>query len=214
VLVSPPRQIRLFIVDPQPLIAAALSHLFEANEHLHVVGTTQHVKALMLRTVCPDVILLGHAHGSTDMCEMVAVCKDAVATARVCIVSCHAHPELLQRALDAGAEGYTIKDAHPNELIEAIKTIAVGTTYVDPRVGGLLLKMHGRSRRMGQMNALSAREIEVIRLIAGGFSNKEIGVTLTLSEKTIKNHISRIFSKLHISGRTQLVIHAIKTGIA
>ncbi len=213
-LASQTRQIRLFIVDPQPLIAAALSHLFEANDYLHVVGTSQAVKALTLRTVCPDVILLGHAHGSTDMCEMVAVCKEAVATARICIISCHAHPELLQRVLDAGAEGYTIKDAHPNELIEAIKTIALGTTYVDPRVGGLLLKMHGRSRRTGLMNALSYREIEVIRLIAGGFSNKEIGVTLTLSEKTVKNHISRIFSKLQITGRTQLVIHAIKTGIA
>jgi DNA-binding NarL/FixJ family response regulator len=209
-----PRLIRLFIVDPQPLIAAALSHLLEADAALHVVGSSQTVRALLLRTVSPDVILIGHSHGSTDMCEMVAVCKEAVAAARVCIVSCHAHPELLQRVIEAGAEGYTIKDTHPSELIEAIKTVASGIHYVDPRVGGLLLKMNGRSRRTRNINALSARESEVVRLIANGFSNKEIGASLSLSEKTVKNHISRIFSKLHITGRTQLVIHAIKTGIA
>ncbi|MGD0474293.1 MAG: response regulator transcription factor [Candidatus Velthaea sp.] len=209
-----PRLIRLFIIDPQPLIAAALSHLLEANEYLNVVGSAQSVKALTLRTVCPDVVLLGHAHGSSDICEMVAVCKESVPSTNVCVMSCHPHPEMLQRVIDAGAAGYMIKDAQPSELIEAIKMIAVGATYVDPRAGGLLLKMHGRTRRPGQINALSNREIQVVRLIAGGFSNKEIGATLSLSEKTIKNHISRIFSKLQVTGRTQLVIHAIKTGIA
>jgi DNA-binding NarL/FixJ family response regulator len=214
VLSLQPRLIRLFIIDPQPLIAAALSHLLEANEYLNVVGSAQSVKALTLRTVCPDVVLLGHAHGSSDICEMVAVCKESVPSTNVCVMSCHPHPEMLQRVIDAGAAGYMIKDAQPSELIEAIKMIAVGATYVDPRAGGLLLKMHGRTRRPGQINALSNREIQVVRLIAGGFSNKEIGATLSLSEKTIKNHISRIFSKLQVTGRTQLVIHAIKTGIA
>jgi len=214
VLSLQPRLIRLFIIDPQPLIDAALSHLLEANEYLNVVGSAQSVKALTLRTVCPDVVLLGHAHGSSDICEMVAVCKESVPSTNVCVMSCHPHPEMLQRVIDAGAAGYMIKDAQPSELIEAIKMIAVGATYVDPRAGGLLLKMHGRTRRPGQINALSNREIQVVRLIAGGFSNKEIGATLSLSEKTIKNHISRIFSKLQVTGRTQLVIHAIKTGIA
>jgi len=74
--------------------------------------------------------------------------------------------------------------------------------------------MQGQARRSGQVSALSSREREVVRLIASGFSNKEIGATLSLSEKTIKNHISRIFSKLEITARTQLVVHAIKTGIA
>jgi DNA-binding NarL/FixJ family response regulator len=207
------RQIRLFIVDGQPLIAAALSHLFASDEAFHVVGTSQRIKALMMRTVCPDVIILGHEHGSTDMCEIIAGCKEAVPAAKICVVSCHAHPELLQSVIDAGAEGYTIKDVSPGELMDAIKTIADGTVYVDPRVGGSLIKMRGRSQSNGRLNHLSARETEIIRLIANGYSNKEISASLTLSEKTIKNHISRIFSKLHITARTQAVVHAIKTGI-
>jgi len=208
------RNTRLFIVDPQPLIAAALSQFFSTCQDFCVVGSSQRVRGLMLRTVCPDVVLLGHEHGTTDMGIMIGECKQAVPNARVCVVSCHAHPELLQQAIAAGADGYTIKDAEPGELVGALKSIALGVTYVDPRVAGQLLKHRGRSRRSGNGNALSEREAEVIRLIASGMSNKEISVALTLSEKTIKNHVSRIFAKLHITARTQAVVHAIQTGIA
>ncbi len=188
-----PRLIRLFIIDPQPLIAAALSHLLEANEYLNVVGSAQSVKALTLRTVCPDVVLLGHAHGSSDICEMVAVCKESVPSTNVCVMSCHPHPEMLQRVIDAGAAGYMIKDAQPSELIEAIKMIAVGATYVDPRAGGLLLKMHGRTRRPGQINALSNREIQVVRLIAGGFRTKRSARHFRCRRKLSKTTLAESF---------------------
>jgi DNA-binding NarL/FixJ family response regulator len=214
VLRSQPRQTRIFIVDHQPLIAAALSHLLSACDDLNVVGTSQRIKSLTLRTVCPDVIILNHEHGSTDMCETIAVCKEAAPSAKIFVVSCHAHPELLQRVLDVGADGYSIKDVEPNELIRAIKMIASGAMYVDPRVGALLYRARGSSSRQGLRSTISLRESEIIKLIADGMSNKEISCTLNLSEKTVKNHLSRIFSKLHIKSRTQVVIHAIKTGIA
>ena len=208
------RQIRVFIVDQQPLIAAALAQLFTSCDDMNVVGTSQQVKSLMLRTVCPDVIILNHEHASTDMCEMIAICKEAVPSAKICVVSCHPHPNLLQRVLDAGADGYSIRDVEPNEFINAVKTIATGTMYVDPRVGGFLLRQRSTHRHMGRLNDLSARESEIIRLIAGGMSNKAISCALNLSEKTVKNHVSRIFGKLDITSRTQAVVHAIKQGIA
>ena len=209
------RQIRLFIVDPQPLIAAALSQLFGAAEEMHVVGTSQRVKPLMLQAVSPDVIMLSHEHGSTDMREMVEACKIAVPTAKICVISCHEHPELLQLVLDAGVDGYSIKDVEPAELLTAINTIASGTMYVDPRVGGLLLRQRGPfGRNISTAKHLSTREVAVVKLIANGMSNKEISSQLDLSEKTVKNHVSRIFEKLNMSSRTQVVVHAIKTGIA
>jgi DNA-binding NarL/FixJ family response regulator len=208
------RQIRLFIVDPQPLIAKALGHLFAVDEELNVVGSSQRVKALLLRTVCPDVILLGNEHGASDMVETIAVCKEAVPNSRLCVISCHTHPDLLQRVFDAGADGYTIKDVEPSELVRAIKTIAGGATYVDPRVGGYLLKTRSRGQNVRKLSALSYRELQIVKLIAEGMSNKEISSSLDLSEKTIKNHISRIFAKLQITGRTQVVAHAFKSGIA
>jgi DNA-binding NarL/FixJ family response regulator len=208
------RQIRIFIIDPQPLIAAALHHLFAANAVFQVVGTAQMVKSLMLRTVCPDIILLCQEHGSTDVCKMIGACRTAAPSAKVLVVACHTHPELVPRAIDAGADGYAIKDTAPTELLDAVVQIHNGTPYIDPRLGAFPLKASSTSRRVRTLNHLSIRETEVLKLIADGYSNREISIALSLSEKTIKNHISRIFAKLHITARTQAVIHAIKTGIA
>ena len=209
-----PRQIRLFIVDRQPLIAAALAQLLGSTGEIQIVGTANQANFMMLRTACPDVIMLNHEHGLTDTCAMIAVCKEAAPTSKVFVVSCHEHPELLQMTLDAGADGYSIRDVQPAELQTAVSTIAAGTTFVDPRVGGLLLRQRGAYGRKGATKHLSTREIDVVKLIANGMSNKEISSALDLSEKTIKNHVSRIFEKLHITSRTQAVVHAIKTGIA
>jgi len=210
----PSRQIRIFIIDPQPLIAAALHHLFAANAIFHVVGTSQLVKALILRTLCPDVVLLCQEHGSTDVCDMVGACRAAAPAAKVCVVACHTHPELVPRVLEAGADGYAIKDTAPAELIDAVIQMHDGLTYIDPRLGAYPLNARSSSRRVRTLNNLSIRETEVLKLIADGYSNREISIALSLSEKTIKNHISRIFAKLHITARTQAVIHAIKAGIA
>jgi DNA-binding NarL/FixJ family response regulator len=207
--------VRLFIVDRHPLMTAALSQLLQAAPATHVVGTAQIINATALRAASPDVIMLNHEHGVTDMREMIALCKEAVPEAKIFIVSCHEHPELLQSVLEAGADGYTVKDVMPSELLKAIKTIASGTMFVDPRVGGILLRRRGSGGfGGGRAKHLSTREIDVVKLIADGKSNKEISSALDLSEKTIKNHVSRIFEKLQFSSRTQVVAHAIKTGIA
>jgi DNA-binding NarL/FixJ family response regulator len=205
---------RLFIVDRHPLIAAALAQLFGAAADVHVAGSSQIVNPATLRTARPDVILLSHEHGSTDMCEMIRVCKEAVSSAKILVVSCHQHPELLQLVLEAGAEGYALRDVQPSELLSAMRTILAGTMFVDPRVGGYLFRQRGSHGRPGPSKHLSTREIEVVKLIASGLSNKEISAKLDLSEKTIKNHVSRIFEKLRFSSRTQIVAHAIKTGIS
>jgi two-component system, NarL family, response regulator len=208
------RRIRVCVIDTKPLIAAALSHLFATCEEFEVVGTAQQVRSSVLQSEQPDVIVLDHEHGSTNILERIAACKEAAPTAKICVVSCHAHPELLRAVINAGVEGYSIKDVEPTELINAIKTIAAGKIFVDPRVGGLLLRQNGSFAHDGPRNELSAREGEIIRLIAQGMSNKEISCALDLSEKTVKNHVSRILAKLHIRSRTQAVIHAVRVGIA
>ncbi len=119
----------------------------------------------------------------------------------------------MQRCLSAGADGYVVKDILPVELIRAVKSVAAGHNYVDPRVAGGVLKRRSGGYGRGAQNELSVRETEIIRLIARGMSNKEISGKLHLSEKTVKNHISRIFAKLNISARTQAAVHAIKTGL-
>ncbi len=208
------RQIRIYIIDPQPLIAEALQCLLAAHPTLDVVGTAQTVKALSLRTLCPDVIILCQEHGATDFCDTVAACRAAAPSSNVCVVACHVHPEMLARVVAAGADGYAVKDVAPGELIEAIIHVHNGETYIDPRSGGQPAKLGNPTRRPAPINHLTARETEVLKFIAEGYSNREISIALSLSEKTVKNHISRIFAKLHITARTQAVIHAIKSGIA
>ncbi len=204
----------MYIIDPQPLIAAALQYLFAANAPFNVVGTGQSVKPLVLRTASPDVVLLCQEHGSTPVDDLVRACATAARSAKVCVVACHMHPELVPRILGAGAEGYAVKDADPSELIEAVIQIYSGTKWVDPRIEAGTFAPNSNAHAALSINPLSTRETEVLKLMAGGYSNREISIALSLSEKTIKNHISHIFAKLHITARTQAVIHAIKTGIA
>jgi DNA-binding NarL/FixJ family response regulator len=119
----------------------------------------------------------------------------------------------MQRAFSAGADGYIVKDILPEELIAAVKTMSAGSLYVDPRLVGFILRRHaGVGRR--EPNELSRREGDVVRLIAAGLSNREISQRLGLSDKTVKNHISHIFSKLDVTARTQVVVYAIRNGLA
>jgi DNA-binding NarL/FixJ family response regulator len=106
-----------------------------------------------------------------------------------------------------------VKDVPPAELIRAVKIVASGSAYVDSRVAGRVLQGRAGGQRPGAGSELSAREAEVIGLIAEGLSNKEISLRLQLSEKTVKNHVSKIFSKLKISARSQAAVHAIRSGL-
>jgi DNA-binding NarL/FixJ family response regulator len=125
----------------------------------------------------------------------------------------HLSSEMMQRCLSNGAEAYIVKDISPPELLRAIKTVADGQSYVDPRVAGGLLRRRSLNAGKPDIMELSAREAEVLKLIAEGLANKQISARLHLSEKTVKNHVSRIFSKLNISARTQAAVHAIRAGI-
>jgi DNA-binding NarL/FixJ family response regulator len=207
------RTTRVLVVEGQALFGKALCQVLASDAEIDVVGDADAIATAPLRRLRPDLILLdldGH-HG--EIVETMRSCRELAPQAKVCILSSHVQPEVMQRCLSAGAEGYIVKDILPVELIRAVKSVAAGHAYVDPRVAGGLLKRNSNGFRTSQ-NELSGRETEIIRLIARGLSNKEISSELHLSEKTVKNHISRIFAKLNINARTQAAVHAIKTGLA
>ncbi|MBC5828981.1 MAG: response regulator transcription factor [Candidatus Eremiobacteraeota bacterium] len=204
--------VKIYLVEGQALFGKALCQLFAMDSALRVVGDSEAVAAAAISKARPDVIVLDLDGHSQDLDQAMTCCREAAPQAQVCILSMKSQPEVMQRCLAAGAQGYIIKDITPSELIGAVKMVAAGHTYVDPRVAGGLLRRRSMSTAR-DLNELSVREIDVIRLIAEGLSNKEISDRLTLSEKTVKNHISRIFSKLNICARTQAAVHAIKTGL-
>ena len=117
----------------------------------------------------------------------------------------------MQRALAAKADAYIAKDTSPATLIEIVTSVASGEFYADPRIAGAILRR--RSGRVQAPGALSSREHEIVRLIAEGMSNRQIGKQLTLSEKTVKNHVSHILAKLHVTARSGVAVYAIRNGL-
>jgi DNA-binding NarL/FixJ family response regulator len=206
--------LRVAVVESQVLFAKALSGIFADDGAFVVVGDYRTPAAQALQAASPELIVLDLDGQGADVAQIVGTCTSALPGARVCVLSMHLSPEMMQRCLSHGAEAYIVKDISPAELVRAVKTVAEGQSYVDPRVAGGLLRRRSLNGGKPDITELSAREGEVLKLIAEGLANKQISTRLHLSEKTVKNHVSRIFSKLHITARTQAAVHAIRAGIA
>lgn len=205
--------LRVAVVESQVLFAKALCSIFAEDGAFTVLGDYRTPNVEALAQGKPDLIVIDLDGQPVDVAQTIVACTTAAPGARVCVLSMHLSPEMMQRCLAHGAEAYIVKDISPPELIRAMKTVAEGQSYVDPRVAGGLLRRRSQSGGKPDILELSARESEVIKLIAEGLANKEISARLHLSEKTVKNHVSRIFSKLNISARTQAAVHAIRAGI-
>lgn len=206
---------RLVLLESQLLFARALAQVLSADASISVSNIIAGVEDLPPTTPAsaPDLALVGIDKYSSDIAGTFAILKERLPQTRLCALTSFVQPDLMQRCLAAGADGFIIKDTSVNELISAIKLLAEGTPYVDPRVAGGVLRRRAMHQDMS-LNELSNRETEIVRLIAQGLSNRDIGANLLLSEKTIKNHISRIFDKLQISARTGVAVYAIRKGIA
>lgn len=205
--------LRIAVVESQVLFAKALCGIFAEDGAFVVVGDYRTPAAELLTGAKPDLIVIDLDGQPIDVAQTITTCTTAAPQARVCVLSMHLSPEMMQRCLAHGAEAYIVKDISPAELLRAIKTVAEGQSYVDPRVAGGLLRRRSQNGGKPDIMELSAREAEVLKLIAEGLANKQISARLHLSEKTVKNHVSRIFSKLNISARTQAAVHAIRAGI-
>jgi DNA-binding NarL/FixJ family response regulator len=209
--------IKVAIVGTQPLFSKALCLMLASDPDMQVVSDASSVAAASLGTRRPDVVILdieqtgAQRYSMLNVAEVVRECRQGAPSTYVCILSGRSEPEVMQRCFAAGANAYIMKDISEQEFAQAIKLVAKGESYVDPRLAGGMLRRQTLRQNDG-LCALSPREIEVVSLIAKGLSNKAIGRRLSLSEKTVKNHISRIFSKLNISARSEAAVYAIKNG--
>jgi DNA-binding NarL/FixJ family response regulator len=204
---------RIYVIQQQMLVAKALCNILQQDPQITVVGDAATVSADELARTDPNLILLDSETSFDALSNTIGTCRLTCPRARIGVLSEHLSSEVMQRAFSAGADGYIVKDILPEELVAAIKTMSAGSLYVDPRLVGLILRKHaGIGRR--EPNELSRREGDIVRLIASGLSNREISRRLGLSDKTVKNHISHIFAKLSVTARTQVVVYAIRNGLA
>jgi two-component system, NarL family, response regulator len=200
--------IRVMIVDDHPFLRQGLAAVLGYTADMVVIGqasTGQEALALF-RQQSPDVTLMDlrmpEMDGVTAITAIVAECP----TARLIVLTTYDGDEDIYRGLRAGAKGYVLKDAEPDELLAAIRAVHAGQQYIPPAVGAKLVE------RMGSPE-LSDRELEVLHQMATGKSNLEISATLAIAEGTVKFHVKNILSKLGVSDRTQAMIVALKRGI-
>ena len=208
-------RVKIAIIEPQGIFRKAICQVFNADDRIQVVAgwtTSNDVRGVIASD--PDVILFDVDFHKGDPVDAIKSLREQCPKARICILSMQAQQDLLSRSLLFGVEGYIIKDIAMEDLARALLTIHQGNVYIDPSMAGNMLRRMSNRRLRNDPLELSERETEVIRLIALGLSNRQISDKLFLSEKTVKNHISRIFSKINVSARTQAAIYALKTGIA
>jgi DNA-binding NarL/FixJ family response regulator len=213
--------IRVLIADDQRVVRDGLTMLVGLIDGVEVIGTASDgVEALArAKAELPDVVLMDlrmpRMEGAQATREIVAAAPDT----RVLVLTTYADDESLFPALQAGARGYLTKDASAEEIEQAIRAVAAGRTHLDPVVQQRLLEAvqspTGTPAEQDQQpDELTAREAEVLKLIASGLSNAEIAESLVVSNATVKTHINRIFAKIGARDRAQAVRYAYERGIA
>ncbi|WP_414586165.1 response regulator [Scytonema sp. PCC 10023] len=200
--------IRVLIVDDHSIVRQGLATIINRDPEMTVIAQAEDGQQAIdcFREYQPDVTLMDLRMPQMGGVEAItAICAE-FKPARIMVLTTYDGDEDIYRGLQAGAKGYLLKDAKPNELLSAIRMIHHGQQYIPPSVGAKLVQ------RMSNPE-LSERELEVLRLMAQGMSNLEIGTALTIGESTVKSHVNRILSKLGVNDRTQAVIVAVKRGI-
>jgi two-component system, NarL family, response regulator NreC len=208
-------RITIVLADDHAVVRSGLRMVLEREGDFAVVSEAGDVEAA-LRTVLghkPKVLVLDlNMPGELSSLEAIPRVSEVSPATRVVVLTMQEDPEFARRALRAGAEGYVLKEAADDELVDAVRRVAAGETYLNPRLGAVLATAPPESS--GPPDDLTEREVEVLRLIALGHTNAEIARALFLSVRTIESHRAHIQQKLGRSTRAELVRYALDHGLA
>lgn len=214
--------ITVLLVDDQPLLRMGSRLILEGEDDLHVIAEAANGQAALeaVKVLNPDVVLMDVRMPVMDGITATRAISASQAATRVIILTTFDLDEYAFAGLQAGASAFLLKDVAPGELVKAIRLVASGDAVVAPRVTQRLLENFVRNSppRPAQppdplLGDLTPREFEVVRSIAQGHSNAEIAHKLFLSEATVKTHVRRILTKLHLRDRVQVVVYAYETGL-
>lgn len=200
--------IRVLVVDDHPVVRHGLVAILRYEQDIEVVGEAADGERAVQLIVAqqPDVVLLDLRLPVFSGIEVMKQTRTKLPHVRFLVLTTYDTDEYIAPALAAGATGYLLKDATPDELGRAVRSLVHGGAALEPGVAARLLGQMAAPER----DALSAREREVLRLLVAGSSNKAIAAHLTLSENTVKTHISRIFDKLDVQSRAEAVAVALQ----
>jgi DNA-binding NarL/FixJ family response regulator len=207
--------IRVCVVENETLVREGLRRVLELDAELTVAGEARDgIEALALfARVRPDVALLDVRMPRLDGIGVLQALRGDPSAPPCLVLTTFDDADAFLAAVRAGARGYLLKDASSAELSEAIRCVAAGGTWLKPTVTDSVLRSLREDRKSEVDGKLTGREVEVLRLLAGGYSNREIGTALGVSERTVKNHVSSILAKLWVRDRTRAVLKAIAHGL-
>ncbi len=209
--------ITLILVDDHSMVRMGLKAYFSTLADIIVIGEASNgAEAVRLVTERPaDVALMDLVMPGMDGVEATRQVKKASPSTQVIVLTSYHEDEHIFPAIRAGALSYLLKDIDPDDLAEAVRRAHAGEAVINPRVAARMVKeLHGsRTEIHNAFSELTPRELEVLRLIAEGCSNRKIAETLVIGEKTVKTHITNILSKLHLADRTQAAVYAWQEGI-
>ena len=210
-------KVNILIVDDHTLFRTGVRKMLEAEEDMHVVGeAATGVEALeQARALMPDVILMDIKMPDLDGVQAARTLHREMPHVGIIFVTMFEDDEFIFQGLQAGGRGYILKDADPDTVLRAIRAVAHGESLLGSTVAQKVMRQFSAlpGKQAPLVDDLTPREVEVLKLIAEGRSNSEIAGELIISEKTVKNHINNIFSKLHVYDRSQAMLYAIRKGL-
>ncbi|WP_327092491.1 response regulator transcription factor [Nonomuraea sp. NBC_01738] len=198
--------IRVFLLDDHEVVRRGVASLLEAEDDLEVIGEAGTAQSAIARipALMPDVAVLDVRlpDGSgVDVCREV---RSRVPELRCLMLTSYADDDALFEAVMAGAAGYVLKQIHGSDLVGAVRTVASGQSLLDPQTtAAMLTRLREQAGRKDPLQALSEQERHILELIGEGLTNRQIGERLYLAEKTVKNYVSNLLSKLNMQRRTQ-----------
>ena len=208
--------IRVLIADDHKMVREGLRRILEFDGEIQVIDEADNGEECInkIRSSKPDIVLLDINMPNMDGIQVLNIMKQQKMLCKVIVLTIHNEIEYLVKALEIGCDGFILKDSDFDTLKKAIFSVYSGETYIEPSLMPLLnSSLAERDVLKEKVSDLTRREMEVLKMIASGAFNKEIALTLNISERTVKNHVSNIFKKIGVSDRTQAAVFAIKNNI-
>ncbi|MGM0904515.1 MAG: response regulator [Bacillota bacterium] len=204
--------IKLMLVDDHAVLRDGLRNILEMEEDMQVAGEAESGEEALRKMpeLKPDLIIMDINMPNGNGVEVTGIIKTRYPNVKILMLTMYNHDEYFMSAIREGADGYILKDAPSEQVVEAVRTVAKGESVIHPSMTRKLLSFHQQKKTDQEEQSLTEREKEVLLCLVEGMSNKEIANKLYISDKTVKIHVSKIFRKLNVKSRSQVIIQAVQ----
>ena len=209
-------EIRVVVVDDHSIVRKGICALLATEKRIQVIGEAANGREAvdLAKALCLDVMLMDIVMPEMDGLEAIRRINEQQPEIRILVLTSFSSVDMVLPAIRAGALGYLLKDSGPQELVHAIQEVNCGNSSLHPAIARKLLQEISQPSTLSPgVDSLTEREIAVLKLVAQGFSNRDIAHELTVSEATVRTHVSHVLAKLELSSRTQAALYALRKGL-